>query len=73
MNARFLRCVLALLFCAGVSAQALAQSPGTVRGTVTDASGGVVPNVTIVVSNTATRAAKTTTTGAAGAYVVSGL
>ena len=48
----------------------LAQSAGTgaLAGTVTDASGAVVPNVTVTVINTDTNQTRTSTTDGGGAY-----
>jgi hypothetical protein len=48
----------------------MAQSSGTsgLAGVVTDASGGAVPNVTVTATNNGTGQARTTTTGADGAY-----
>src|SRR5580700_4544634 len=52
----------------------LAQMPtGTILGVVKDASGGVVPDVTITILNAETSLERTTTTGSDGAYRVSAL
>ena len=57
---------LAILLCAGsVWAQAGAS---TIRGTVTDASGGVVPNATVTITNLQTNLTRTQTTTAVGAF-----
>ena len=45
-----------------------AQSTATIRGTVTDASGAVVPSASVTVQNEATGLARTMTTNATGAY-----
>ena len=45
----------------------------TIVGTVTDQSGGVVPNVTITITNVQTTAVRTLTTNEAGQYVAPGL
>jgi len=46
-----------------------AQAPtGTILGTVTDSSGGVIPNATVTVTEKATAAARTLTTNAEGLY-----
>jgi carboxypeptidase family protein/TonB-dependent receptor-like protein len=45
-----------------------AQSTATIRGTVTDASGAVVPSATVTVQNEATGLARTMTTNTTGAY-----
>ena len=42
------------------------RSTGTIRGTVTDASGGVMAGAKVAVKNEATGAARTGTTNAAG-------
>jgi len=57
------------LFLLGVQSL-LAQSAGTaaLTGTVTDASGAVVPNVSVTVTNTETGLARAATTGADGSY-----
>ena len=47
---------------------AFAQTAGQITGVVTDPSGALVPNATITVTNTATNAARTTQTNAAGLY-----
>src|SRR5437763_5837543 len=46
------------------------QSAGTgaLTGTVTDSSGGVIPNATVTLTNLQTNQARTATTGADGAY-----
>ena len=46
---------------------------GTISGTVTDSSGAVMPQVSIVVKNTQEGTATTLTTNAQGLYVVPGL
>src|SRR5437899_1402027 len=47
-----------------------AQSSGTsgLAGTVIDATGGAIPNVTVTATNNGTGQARTATTGADGAY-----
>jgi hypothetical protein len=45
-----------------------AQFSAKLSGTVTDPSGAVIPNATVVLSNPATRAQKTTSTSASGFY-----
>jgi hypothetical protein len=61
---------LLLLLC--LPALSWAQE-ATIVGTVTDPSGAVVPNVTIIVTNADTGAARTLATNDAGQYVVPGL
>src|SRR5208283_4776127 len=46
---------------------------GTIFGTVTDATGAVIPGVSITVTSEATASTRTATTGDAGDYVVSEL
>src|SRR5207247_3151050 len=48
----------------------LAQSAGTgaLTGTVTDASGGVIPGVTVTLSSTDTNQTRSTTSGERGSY-----
>jgi Carboxypeptidase regulatory-like domain len=46
---------------------------GTLLGTVTDASGAVLPNVSVTITNTATGVAKTSVTNDAGAYAFPGI
>ena len=57
----------ALLF--GLSLSAFGQT-ATIVGTVTDASGGVLPNVTIKITNTATGVTKTSPTNDVGQYAL---
>lgn len=53
----------------GAAVSARAQEPtGIISGTVTDASGAVVPNATITITNKATGAARTAATNAEGLY-----
>ena len=56
--------------------QAWAQSgyaTGTIRGTVTDAQGGLIPNATVLVKNPATGVSRSVKTNADGAYQASTL
>ncbi|HVS29866.1 MAG TPA: TonB-dependent receptor [Thermoanaerobaculia bacterium] len=57
----------ALLFTLPMSAQ---DFRGTISGTVTDSTGGVLPGVTVTVTNAATNIASTTVTDAKGFYRV---
>jgi len=53
---------------------ALAQSPtGSIGGTITDASGGVLPNTPITVTNKGTGAVRNLTTGTDGTFTVPSL
>ena len=63
--------VLGLLL-VGLSMSAFGQT-ATIVGTVTDPSGGVVPNVTVTITNTATGVAKTSPTNDVGQYVFPGV
>jgi hypothetical protein len=52
----------------------LAQNPtGSIKGTVTDQQGAVIPNATITVTNKATGVVRTATSGGDGIYLVSTL
>ena len=65
---------LALILVLCLTGLAVAQTD-TARliGTITDASGAVIPNATVTVTNTATGRAVTTQTGGAGEYTVNAL
>jgi hypothetical protein len=68
--------VLALLSCgiAGFAATVSAQgATATIRGSVQDPTGGVLPGATITVTNTGTTAAQTTVSDARGQYLLAGL
>jgi carboxypeptidase family protein/TonB-dependent receptor-like protein len=52
---------------------AAGQTSAGVAGIVRDSSGGVLPGVTLTVTNTATGLTRTTVTGAEGSYAVPGL
>jgi hypothetical protein len=66
----FVRWTLALCLFVGVSASAFSQSTnsGDIRGTVTDASGAVLPGVAVTVSNLDTGATKDLVTNGDGLY-----
>ena len=55
------------------SSLALGQDTATLLGTVTDPSGGVLPNVTVTITNHATGLTKTSPTNDVGQYVFSGV
>ncbi len=65
-----------LLFAAGksvllflvVAGAAAAQSTGAIQGTITDATGGVIPNASITISNQATGESRTVASDNAGLY-----
>lgn len=58
--------VVALLFAAGLPVYA--QSAGAIVGTVTDASGAILPSASVTVSNKSTGVARSLTTNAQGLY-----
>src|SRR5688500_5005517 len=60
-------CCIALLLALGTSADAQTVT-GTVQGTVTDTSGGVLPGVTVVIKNMDTGGERTVVTNEAGLY-----
>ena len=60
---------MTLLFCA----VAFSQATGTIVGTVADASGAVIPNVTITITNKATGNARTATANAEGYFAAAAL
>jgi len=55
------------------NAGAFAQATGEISGTVTDPTGAVVPNATILVKNLGTNSVRTVTSNSAGAYSVTNL
>lgn len=65
----FLMLVAALL----ATSSALGQSTATIRGTVTDSKGAVLPNASVVVRNRNTSTERTTQTDTDGVYHVSAL
>lgn len=72
LQSRTSRVVLLLLLLLGMPFLVHAQE-ATLVGTVTDPSGGVVPNVTITITNIQTGAVRTLATNEAGQYVVPSL
>src|SRR5437868_13579949 len=62
------RISLALLVCLFLAVPSAAQTLGTITGEVKDASGAVVPGVTVTTLNKATNAVRTTTSNAAGLF-----
>ena len=56
------------LICLFLAVPCFAQTLGTITGEVKDASGGVIPGVTVTATNKATNAVRTTTTNSAGLY-----
>jgi hypothetical protein len=70
-NIRVLVCAIALLLLAGtIYAQ---STTGTILGTITDASGGVLPGASVTVTNTETGIARTTNSESNGSYQVPAL
>ena len=63
-------CLLAVFLC-WFSAAVFAQSTGSIKGQLTDATGAAIPGATVTI--TAGAVAKTTTTGADGTFNVTGL
>ena len=67
MNRVFVAVLLLLAFAAPAAAQGQAIN-GTIEGTVTDASGGVLPGVTVTVTNTDTGDTRVVVTNESGLY-----
>ena len=65
-------CLALVLLAMGSVATAQTQL-GAIQGTITDESGGVLPGVTVTVTNLATGVARTTTSNETGVYRVQGL
>src|SRR5690242_20861501 len=63
-------CVLTLCLCVLASPMLLAQTAGTgaLTGTISDPSGGVVPNATVTITSIDTGQSRSATTGADGVY-----
>ena len=55
--------------CLSATLEAQTTGAGTITGTITDASGGVVPAAAVVVKNTATQTERTLATNEAGIFV----
>ena len=65
--------IAALAFVAGPQAIRAQADLGSVRGTVSDVSGALIPNASVTVTNPATGAQRATKTNAAGEYAVTQL
>ena len=65
--------VLTVLIAIVAAAPALAQSTGTIQGTVTDAQGAVVPGAMIVIRNQATAVERSVISDADGGYLAPSL
>lgn len=71
MKKSFLTASVVLLFVISMGILGFAQSDnGAITGTVTDASGAVVPNATVTATNTGTSRVFTTKTDSKGAYTI---
>ena len=57
-----------LIACAAFPSHGQTAGTGTITGTITDTSGAVIPNATVVITNTDTGAARTITTNSDGSY-----
>jgi hypothetical protein len=63
------RALLIAMLVLVVAPSLLAQTAGTVAGTVTDVTGAVIPNAALTLTNTATAAVRQVTTNSVGRYV----
>src|SRR5438270_7560326 len=73
-NCRRLTAFFALIFCVAGAVQVRAQEVGgTILGTITDQSGAVVPQASILVRNMANGISRTVTTDSAGFYTTPNL
>jgi hypothetical protein len=59
---------LVAVFALGTPGTAAAQGTATIRGTVTDASGGVLPGATVTITNSGTKESRTAVTDDRGGY-----
>ena len=73
MRSRLNQLAKIALLAFGLAVSGHAQTLGEITGLVTDASGAVIPEARITVTNTNTNAARTTVTNAAGVYSVPSL
>src|ERR1700730_17566570 len=64
----FLAFIIVAMCGSGSSLRAQSASSGALVGTVTDASGGIIPNATVALTSNATNQTQTTTTTASGTY-----
>jgi len=67
---RSLGLLLLIVVCALLPGTARGQASAAIKGTVYDTSGGIVPDATVVLHNTATNLDRTTSSNGAGAYVI---
>src|SRR4051794_31557245 len=68
LNGRHLLQIAAVSLCMTVSGLAQSTNSGDLRGTVTDATGAVIPGATVTIVNTETGVTMELTTNAAGIY-----
>ena len=68
MKNHFLRLILAALFALAVSIGCVAQTTGSVTGTITDPNGAVVPGAQVTITNQSTRLEQSATTNDAGGF-----
>ncbi len=73
MNRGFRRCSIACCFIVIASLASAQTNNGQISGTIRDASGGVLPGVTVTVTNTNTGISRTEVTGTNGIFVVASL
>jgi hypothetical protein len=76
VGGRLVRWIAVALFVVGSAPYAFGQagsSTATVRGTVTDASGGVMPGASVVITNAGTNDARDAVTDERGQYLFAGL
>src|SRR5712671_2166188 len=64
---------VALVFIVFICGSAFGQSTGTINGRVVDATGGVIPDVTVTATNTGTNVVRSTATNSDGIYSFAGL
>ena len=67
------RVIVALVFVLAVSVDVWAQATAQISGSIRDEGGGVLPGVSVTVTQTATGFSRTVVTDAAGAYVLPNL
>ena len=70
---KFARLIAFCFTALAVAASVHAQSTGQISGTVRDSSGGVLPGVSVTVTNVNTSIGKSAVTNEHGAYVITGL
>jgi hypothetical protein len=73
MIVRWVATLLLFLFVPPLVPTAIAQTAGTIAGTVQDANGGALPGATVTVTNTGTSLVRTAATGVDGRFTVPAL